>query len=102
MKVFFLCLFLVMLSVEQAKSKDLNQTISEILEEMEDMKKNFIRNEEKIEKNSANIATLATRGIWCGYSKHWNTTGTIVYDTTPKADTNMEITVSPLDKSKGN
>ena len=101
MKVFFLCLFLVMLSVEQAKSKDLNQTISEILEEMEDMKKNFIRNEEKIEKNSANIATLATRGIWCGYSKHWNTTGTIVYDTTPKADTNMEITVSPLDKSKG-
>ena len=101
MKVFFLCLFLVLLSVERAKSKDLNQTISEILEEMEDIKKNFIRNEEKIEKNSANIATLATRGIWCGYSKHWNTTGTIVYDTTPKADTNMEITVSPLDKSKG-
>ena len=115
MKVFFLCLFLVLLSVERAKSKDLNQTISEILEEMEDIKKNFIRNEEKIKtnsenfirneekitKNSANIATLATRGIWCGYSKHWNTTGTIVYDTTPKADTNMEITVSPLDKSKG-
>merc|ERR1711860_78236 len=56
---------------------------------------NYIRTEEKVKKNSANLATLATRGIWCGYTRHWNTTGTIFYEEQfLKADSNMEITDS--------
>ena len=35
------------LYVERAKNRDLNQTISDILEEMEAMKKNIIRNQKR-------------------------------------------------------
>ena len=100
MKLIFLCLFLVKLSESVGedgwgKNQDLNQTISEILEEMEDMRKNIIRNEEKISK-------LSTRGTWCGYTKGaWNTTGTIFYDRLLISDTNRKISKSPLDIKTG-
>ena len=50
------------LSTERAKNRDLNQTISDILEEMEDMKKNIMRNEEKITDNQSSVFLL-TRDV---------------------------------------
>jgi len=47
------------LIAEQAKNRDLNQTISDILEEMEDMKKNIMRNEEKIIDNQSSVLLLS-------------------------------------------
>ena len=42
-----------------------------------------------VERNSANVATLATRALWCGYTRDWNTTGTITYDLLSIVDNNM-------------
>ena len=50
------------LSAERAKNRDLNQTISDILDEMEDMKKNIMRNEEKITDNESSVFLL-TRDV---------------------------------------
>ena len=51
------------LSAERAKNRDLNQTISDILDEMEDMKKNIMRNEEKITDNQSSVFLLTFRRI---------------------------------------
>ena len=45
------------LIAERAKNRDLNQTISDILERMEDMEKNIMRNEEKITAVQADVGT---------------------------------------------
>ena len=50
------------LRMERAKNKNLNQTILDILEEMEDMKKNIMRNEEKITENQSSVFLL-TRDV---------------------------------------
>ena len=47
------------LIAERARNRDLNQTISDILEEMEDMKKNIMRNEEKITLNQDSVYLLS-------------------------------------------
>jgi len=49
---------LIELNAERAKNRDLNQTISDILEEMEDIKKNIMRNEEKITDNQSSVVLL--------------------------------------------
>ena len=50
------------LSAERAKNRDLNQTISDILDEMKDMEKNIMRNEEKIIDNQSSVFLL-TRDV---------------------------------------
>ena len=45
------------LIAERAKNRDLNQTISDILERMEDMEKNIMRNEEKITAVQADVGS---------------------------------------------
>ena len=47
------------LIAERIKNRDLNQTITDILEEMEDMKKNIMRNEEKITDNQSSVLLLS-------------------------------------------
>ena len=47
------------LNAERAKNRDLNQTISDILEEMEGMKNHIIRNEEKIIDNQSSYFLLS-------------------------------------------
>ena len=49
------------LSEERVKNRDLNQTISDILEEMEDMKKKIMRNEEKITDNQSSVFLLSSK-----------------------------------------
>ena len=103
------------LIAERIKNRDLNQTISDILEEMEDMKKNIMRNEEKItdnelsvflltrnvEENSDDITSLGLRGHWCGYRYLWETgPGTITYERITYSDSNMN-TGTPLDINTG-
>ena len=46
------------LSAERVKNRDLNQTISDILEELEDIKNSIIRNEEKIIDNQSSVLLL--------------------------------------------
>jgi len=46
------------LSEERAKNRDLNQTISDILERMADMEMNIIRNEEKITQAQSSVVLL--------------------------------------------
>ena len=50
------------LRTERTKNRDLNQTISDILDEMEDMKKNIMRNGEKITDNQSSVFLL-TRDV---------------------------------------
>ena len=47
------------LIAERIKNRDLNQTISDILERMEDMEKNIMRNEEKIIDNQSSVLLLS-------------------------------------------
>ena len=99
------------LKMERAKNKNLNQTISDILEEMEDMKKNIMRNEEKITDNqlsvfllTRDVEELGTMGTWCAYRYLWDTVGTITYSDITFSDSinMMEITDTPLDINTGN
>ena len=46
------------LSIERNRNKDLNETISDILERMAAMEKNIIRNEEKITDNKSSVVLL--------------------------------------------
>ncbi len=46
------------LSAERAKNRDLNQTISDILDRIADMEKNIMRNEEKITENQSSVVLL--------------------------------------------
>ena len=118
------------LSAEKSKNRDLNQTISDILEEMENMKNIMVlltkdvedlREEvdgvqgdvaavqddvvavaEDVERNSADITTLATMGTWCATKKEWYTVGTITYDSITYSDSNnMNIAATPLDINTG-
>ena len=60
-----------------------------------------------VERNSADITTLATFGIWCGEQDQWTTDGTttdgtITYDSiTFSASNNMNIAATPLDINTG-
>ena len=47
------------LMAERIKVRDLNQTISDILERMEEMEKHIIRNEEKIIDNQSSVLLLS-------------------------------------------
>lgn len=47
------------LSEERAKNRDLNQTISDILERMADMERDIIRNEEKIDQAQSSVVLLS-------------------------------------------
>ena len=139
------------LIAERVKNRDLNQTISDILERMEEMEKNIMRNEEKIidnqssvflltrdvddltdevdgvqvavaavqgdvavvqdeviavakdvERNTADITTLAVMGHWCAAQHDWTTLGTINYGSlTFSASKNMNIDTTPLDITTG-
>ena len=107
------------LIAERAKNRDLNQTIADILERMEEMEKNIMSNQEKItavqddvvtvaedvERNSANINSLGARGSWCAARSKdsWSTDySTITYDVLTYSDSNMNITGTPLDIDTGN
>jgi len=47
------------LNAERAKNRDLNHTISDILDRMADMEKNIMRNEEKITDNQSSVVLLS-------------------------------------------
>ena len=47
------------LNEERAKNRDLNQTISDILERMADMERDIISNEEKITENQSSVVLLS-------------------------------------------
>ena len=97
------------LIAERIKNRDLNQTISDMLERMEEMEKNIMRNDEKITENqlslfqlTRDVETLATIGHWCGEQDRWNTGGTITYDSiTFSASNNMNYATTPLDINTG-
>ena len=112
------------------KNRNLNETIDNILEEMADMKDYIVRNEQKItsvaedvvsltddvvtlmssdeqqeimiEDNVQRLDTLSTRGRWCGYKEDWVTDHSIItYDRYFFTDTNMDVSVTPLDITTG-
>ena len=112
------------------KNRNLNETIDNILEEMADMKDYIVRNEQKItsvaedvvsltddvvtlmssdeqqeimiEDNIQRLDTLSTRGRWCGYQNEWSTDNSIItYDSYFFTDTNMDVSVTPLDITTG-
>ena len=78
------------LSTKLDLDNNLQQTISDILVDMKDMKKK--------------IESLGTRGSWCGFlENHWRTNdGTITYDHLSYSDTNMKISGPALDIKSGN
>ena len=98
------------LIAERIKNRDLNQTISDILERMGEMERNIVAVQDDVivvaadvEKHSADITTLATFGTWCGVKNIiWDAVGTITYDRITFSDSkNMNIAVPPLDINTG-
>ena len=105
------------LSVEREKNRDLNQTISDILERIADLEDVTIRNEEKItenqrevlivkldvEDNTNRLDTISTKGRWCGFSNGgWHGDNVVIsYDKISFSDTNMAISRTPLDINTG-
>ena len=104
------------LSVEQARTRNLNQTISDLLGRMADMEKiikdlteevsavqeDVVSVADDVERNSAIITNQATRGSWCAFKLEWTTGYSIItYDYLTFSDTNMEITETPLNSNTG-
>ena len=105
------------LSAEREKNRDLNQTISEILERIADLEDVTIRNEEKITENQRKVLmvqlgvedninrldTISTKGRWCGFSNGgWHGDNVVIsYDKISFSDTNMAISRTPLDITTG-
>ena len=55
-----------------------------------------------IEDNIQRLDTLSTRGRWCGYKEDWVTDHSIItYDRYFFTDTNMDVSVTPLDINSG-
>ena len=55
-----------------------------------------------IEDNIQRLDTLSTRGRWCGYQDVWGTDHSIItYDRYFFTDTNMDVSVTPLDITTG-
>ena len=55
-----------------------------------------------VQRNNADITTLARRGTWCGWQYAWAAVGTITWGDIYYSDSNMDITVTPLDRDTGN
>ena len=93
------------------ENRDLNQTISDILERIADLEDVIIRNEEKITDNQRrllmvehDVEDISTKGRWCGFSNGgWHTDNVVIsYDKISFSDTNMAISETPLDINTGN
>ena len=70
---------------------------------MEDMEQNIVAVAEDVQRNSADISTLATIGYWCAEQISGRTVGTITYDRiTYSNSNNMNIATTPLDINTGN
>ena len=55
-----------------------------------------------IEENIQRLDTLSTRGRWCGYQDEWTADNSIItYDSYFFTDTNMNVSVTPLDITTG-
>ena len=89
------------LNAERAKNRDLNETISDILDRLAEMEDAVVTVGERVESNSASITTLATRGTWCGFQSSWTTSGIISYENLTFADSNVYFTEQPLDNNTG-
>ena len=89
------------LNAERAKNRDLNETISDILDRLAEMEDAVVTVGERVESNSASITTLATRGTWCGFQSSWTTSGIISYENLTLSDSNMDISEQPLDINAG-
>ena len=105
------------LSAERKKNRDLNQTISDILDKIANLEDVVIRNEEKItenqrkvllveldvEENTNRLETISTKGRWCGFSNGgWHADNVVIsYDKLSFSDTNMDISRTPLDITTG-
>merc|ERR1712110_954370 len=105
------------LSAERKKNRDLNQTISDILDKIANLEDFVIRNEEKItenqrkvllveldvEENTNRLETISTKGRWCGFSNGgWHADNVVIsYDKLSFSDTNMDISRTPLDMTTG-
>ena len=112
------------------KNRNLNETIDNILEEMADMREYIVRNEQKItsvaedvvsltdnvvtlmssdeqqgimiEDNIQRLDTLSTRGRWCGYQDVWDSGWSYIsYQKLFLNDTNMDVSMTPLDINSG-
>ena len=77
------------LSVQRATNRDLNRTISDILDRMADMERNILR--------------ATSRATWCGYRPGaWDSLGIIPYEYISYSSNNMGITDTVLDIDTGN
>ena len=97
------------------RNQDLNQTITNTLKEMADMKKYIESKEEKITQGSLiqqqgtktediiqRLDTLSTRGRWCGYQDDWYPDNSVFsYIRMFFSDSNMNLTETPLDLNTG-
>ena len=97
------------------RNQDLNQTITNMLKEMADMKEYIESKEEKITHGSLSqqqktmtediiqrLDTLSTRGRWCGYQDDWYPDNSVFsYIRMFFSDSNMNLTETPLDLNTG-
>ena len=75
--------------------------ITNVFEDVVSLTSSYQQQEFQIESLSSQIVSLGARGHWCGYQNTWTSVGTINYDTITFADSNMNITGTPLDINTG-
>ena len=89
------------LIAERAMNRDLNQTVSRLLERMADIERDIIRieqNEKKTEtEGNMEIRDSRKFGSWCADQNRWTLAYSVItYEHLNLNSTNMEITDTPL------
>ena len=75
--------------------------IEALTEDVKSLNSTDEKQEIKIEDNIQRLDTLSTRGRWCGYQDEWTADSIITYDSIFFTDTNMDVSVTPLDINSG-
>ena len=86
-----------------AKITSVSENVASLTEDVASLTSSDEKQEIKIEDNIQRLDTLSTRGRWCGYQDGWSADNSIItYDSYFFTDTNMNVSVTPLDITTGN
>ena len=76
--------------------------IEALTEDVKSLNSTYDKQVIMIEDNIQRLDTLSTRGRWCGYQDGWSADNSIItYDSYFFTDTNMNVSVTPLDITTG-
>jgi len=78
----------------EKKIKEIESTLNNTITYVQSLEKELADKDERLDN-------MTVRGRWCATRKKWTTEGQITYDKIFFSDTNMDITVTPLNINSG-